>query len=257
MTLRTLPLPLIYLLTLLSPVQAVDKTINPIINAALKLAATNLDRYSTLKEDAAWRFDFRAQASYTFTPGSVVNANAATFPALTGIGMTIAMLNLGPCTMLPPHAHPRATNVVVAMTGNTTSYMVGENGAGVVKAELVPGTLTIFPVGSLHAMQNNSMSSCSWAPCPFLYLLTPFHRCASPPPPSSFVFPLILSRRLRKRTTRIGPQRRGYRHYQLRQYTVPTTAGHNPRCIWRCGAQCRESWKRNPSGGNRGCNGER
>ena len=57
--------------------------------------------------------------------------------------------------MLPPHAHPRATNLVVAVIGNTTSWMVGENGVGTVRVNLVPGILTIFPRGSMHAMQNN------------------------------------------------------------------------------------------------------
>lgn len=39
-------------------------------------------------------------------PG-VVNANAATFPALKTVDMTLAYLNLGPCAALPPHYHPR------------------------------------------------------------------------------------------------------------------------------------------------------
>ena len=42
------------------------------------------------------------------------------------------MLNLGPCAMLPPHYHPRASNYVVAVTGNTTTYMYEENGARLV-----------------------------------------------------------------------------------------------------------------------------
>jgi hypothetical protein len=158
-----LPLVLATLLAVLPCTFAVDKTSQPAVNSALKLAATNLDRHNLLEspDNSAWRFNFNAQPNYTFTPGSVVNANAATFPALTGTGMTVAMLNLGPCAMLPPHAHPRATNLVVAVTGNTTSWMVGENGVKTIQIHLVPGILTIFPRGSLHAMQNNGMWSCA------------------------------------------------------------------------------------------------
>jgi hypothetical protein len=137
---------------------ATDKTTNPDLNAKLKLAATNLDRLSILSKPSDWFFKFDEQTKYTFAPGSVVNANAATFPVLTGVGMTVAILNLGPCAMLPPHMHPRATNLVVAMTGNTTSWMVNENGAGLVEVVLTPLVLTIFPKGSLHAMQNNGTS---------------------------------------------------------------------------------------------------
>jgi hypothetical protein len=141
---------------LFTSVLAVDRTINPDLDAKLNLAATNLDRYAILSNPSDWVFDFKPKT--TFHPGSVVNANAATFPALTGLGMTLAMLNLGPCAMLPPHSHPRATNVVVAVQGNTTTWMVNENGVDVVQAVLTPGLMTIFPQGSLHSMQNQGIS---------------------------------------------------------------------------------------------------
>lgn len=57
------------------------------------------------------------------------------------------MLNLGPCSMLPPHYHPRASNYVVAVHGKTTTYMYEENGAELVTEELSPGQATIFPQG--------------------------------------------------------------------------------------------------------------
>ena len=64
------------------------------------------------------------------------------------------MLNLGSCSMLPPHLHPRATNYVVAVHGNTTTYMYEENGARLVTQVLTPGHGTIFPHGSMHMMMN-------------------------------------------------------------------------------------------------------
>ena len=72
--------------------------------------------------------------------------------------MTLAMLNLGPCAMLPPHYHPRATNLVVAVEGTTQTYMIEENGARVVTETLTPGKMTIFPLASLHTMQNMGVS---------------------------------------------------------------------------------------------------
>lgn len=71
----------------------------------------------------------------------------------------VAMLNLGPCSMLPPHYHPRAANYVVAVQGNTTTYMFEENGARLVQETLTPGKATIFPQASMHMMVNNGMSS--------------------------------------------------------------------------------------------------
>jgi len=64
------------------------------------------------------------------------------------------MLNLGPCSMLPMHYHPRASNYVVAVHGTTRTYMIEENGARVVQQTLNPGQMTIFPQASLHTMYN-------------------------------------------------------------------------------------------------------
>ncbi|KIY02548.1 uncharacterized protein Z520_01013 [Fonsecaea multimorphosa CBS 102226] len=133
---------------------AVDTDVDPHLVAQLRLVNTNLDRMNLLPNDSDWLFDFTKQDKYTFSPGGVVNANAATFPATVGHGMTMAMLNLGPCSMLPPHIHPRATNFVVAISGTTTTYMVAENGARTVAETLSPGQMTIFPQASVHTMIN-------------------------------------------------------------------------------------------------------
>jgi hypothetical protein len=64
------------------------------------------------------------------------------------------MLNLGPCSMLPPHIHPRATNFVVAIAGTTETFMIAENGAQTIHEILTPGKMTIFPTASVHTMMN-------------------------------------------------------------------------------------------------------
>lgn len=69
------------------------------------------------------------------------------------------MVNLGPCAMLPPHYHPRAANWVVAVLGNTTTWMQEENGAHTIVTSLTPGQATIFPAGSMHMMANNGKSA--------------------------------------------------------------------------------------------------
>lgn len=165
-----MPLPtLLPTLLLLAPlIPATDPTVNSPLNQRLKLSATNLDRANILSDPSAWIYDFNVATPIdAFKPGSVKNANAATFPALTGLGLTLAQLNLGPCAMLPPHLHPRAANIVVGVYGNTTTYMYNENGVRTVTAELGAGMVTVFPKGSLHAMQNNG----GFGPSPFTSLL--------------------------------------------------------------------------------------
>jgi hypothetical protein len=165
-------------LLLVATALAVDVTVNPSLNAQLETATQQLDRLALLSQDSQWTFDFNAQKSSTFSPGSVVNANAATFPAAVDNELTMvsiflhpctihspsntrpqAMINLGPCAMLPPHLHPRASNYVVGIAGNVSTYMIEENGARVVSADLTPGKMTIFPRGSLHSMVNNGCTN--------------------------------------------------------------------------------------------------
>ncbi|KIW09724.1 hypothetical protein PV08_12008 [Exophiala spinifera] len=144
----------IVLAVLASLALAVDKDKDPSLVAKLRLANTNLDRLKLLPKDEDWVFDFTKQDKYTFSPGGVINANAATFPATVGLGLTLAVLNLGPCAMLPPHLHPRGANFVVAISGTTQTYMINENGARTVQATLRSGQMTIFPEGSIHTMMN-------------------------------------------------------------------------------------------------------
>jgi quercetin dioxygenase-like cupin family protein len=138
---------------------AVDQDADPTLVANEKNANTWLDIANTdLPTDSDWFYDHNKNDKYTFDPGSVTNANCATFPAICGHGLTVALLNLGPCSMLPPHSHPRAANAVVAVSGSTTTYMIQENGARMVTETLTPGQMTIFPRGSMHTMVNNGES---------------------------------------------------------------------------------------------------
>lgn len=68
---------------------AVDTDADPSLVAKLRMANTNLDRMNLLPKDSDWFFDFTKQDKYTFAPGGVINANAATFPATVGQGMTM------------------------------------------------------------------------------------------------------------------------------------------------------------------------
>lgn len=78
---------------------AVDVDSNPDLVAKLRMANTNLDRMNLLPKDSDWFFDFTKQEKYTFAPGGVINANAATFPATVGQGMTmVSQINATPVT---------------------------------------------------------------------------------------------------------------------------------------------------------------
>jgi hypothetical protein len=77
------------ILAIVALVFAVDKDVNPELTQKLRMANTNLDRMKLLPSNDDWFFDFTKQEKYTFAPGGVINANAATFPATAGLGMTL------------------------------------------------------------------------------------------------------------------------------------------------------------------------
>ncbi|GKT50147.1 sphingoid long-chain base transporter RSB1 [Colletotrichum spaethianum] len=135
-------------------VNATDDTQYPDLVRSLRTSPAELGKLGILPDDKNWTFNYFAHRFHTHTPGGVVNADAATFPATVGNGMTMAWISLGPCAMLTPHYHARASNYVVSVAGTTETFMTLENGAPVVKTKLEPGMMTVFPQSSLHIMQN-------------------------------------------------------------------------------------------------------
>ena len=145
---------------LLLPVQisAIDQDVNAPLVANMSMANTARDRWNLISNYSSWVYDHYQNPHFTWCPGSVTVADKATFPALWDMDLTISLLYLGPCSMLPPHLHPRANNAVVAVSGSTNTYMIQENGVDVVQTTLTDGKMTIFPRGSIHTMVNNGMS---------------------------------------------------------------------------------------------------
>ncbi|KAJ7776636.1 RmlC-like cupin domain-containing protein, partial [Mycena maculata] len=122
----------------------------------LKTAATAVDRVNLLSNDSQFVFNFfdpAAQATKG-AGGEIVLANAATFPAVIGNGIAMAIGILDPCSMNTPHTHPRATEIQFNVNGTIRTGMITENGARFIMTNLSPGEMTIFPQGSVHFQIN-------------------------------------------------------------------------------------------------------
>jgi hypothetical protein len=102
-----------------------------ILISSRKKGCKHVARYRTflLPSDSNWFYDHNKNPEYSFDPGSVISADCATFSAICDQGLSIALLNLGACSMLPRHMHVRAANAVVAMSDSTTTNMIHENDA--------------------------------------------------------------------------------------------------------------------------------
>ncbi|KAJ7835544.1 RmlC-like cupin domain-containing protein, partial [Mycena olivaceomarginata] len=87
--------------------------------------------------------------------GKIVTANAATFPAVIGTNSAMAIGFLDACSMNTPHMHPRATEMQYSVNGTIRTGMITENGGRFIMTELPPGSMTIFPQGSIHFQVND------------------------------------------------------------------------------------------------------
>ncbi|KAK8128346.1 hypothetical protein PG984_009454 [Apiospora sp. TS-2023a] len=109
-------------------------------------------------------FKFSFEAARTGGPGKggeVVPANRKTFPALTGTGLGMAVVFLGPCGFNTPHVHPRAAELAVVTEGSIVASMLPENGVN--NADGTPREIlntlgqfdaTIFFQGAVHSQFN-------------------------------------------------------------------------------------------------------
>ncbi|KAJ6469465.1 RmlC-like cupin domain-containing protein [Mycena sanguinolenta] len=122
----------------------------------LRDAPTAVDRVNDLPQDSQFVFDFFNPPAGVATGagGSIILANVASFPAVVGNGVAMAVGILEPCGMNTPHTHPRATEIQYNVNGTIRTGMITENGGRFIMTDLQPGQMTIFPQGSIHFQIN-------------------------------------------------------------------------------------------------------
>jgi hypothetical protein len=74
---------------------------------ALKTASVNIEKFEMLKQyGEQWLSDFAQGKNYTFTPGSVIKADAYGSLVMSGTGMAVQILSLSPCICHPNTLSP-------------------------------------------------------------------------------------------------------------------------------------------------------
>jgi len=83
--------------------------------------------------------------------GGVVLADDTLFPGVIGTGTSMLMGFLGPCGMVAPHIHPRATEILVNVAGPPLmTGVIPEAGAPSIVGLAGVGNVTVLPQGSMH-----------------------------------------------------------------------------------------------------------
>ncbi|KAK7349294.1 hypothetical protein VNO77_06553 [Canavalia gladiata] len=80
---------------------------------------------------------------------AVTPAFVSQFPALNGLGLSAARLDLGPGGVIPLHTHPGANELLLVSKGHITAGFISSSNNVYIKV-LKKGELMVFPQGLLH-----------------------------------------------------------------------------------------------------------
>ncbi|KAL3618207.1 Auxin-binding protein ABP19a [Castilleja foliolosa] len=77
----------------------------------------------------------------------------AQFPAVNGLGVSIARLDLAPAGVIPMHTHPGGSEILIVVQGTIVTGFISNANKVFVK-KLVKGDVMVFPQGLLHFQIN-------------------------------------------------------------------------------------------------------
>ncbi|KAF2756877.1 RmlC-like cupin [Pseudovirgaria hyperparasitica] len=129
--------------------------------AALILAGTEQARQSILlpsPPDATnITFQFINNTVAPPTGGTIFLSTLASFPALEGSSVAMAIGFMNPCALNTPHIHPRANEFLTVVQGSLIGSVMLERDSGFGNADAVLANYTgmLFPKGKVHWQFNN------------------------------------------------------------------------------------------------------
>ncbi|XP_050148855.1 putative germin-like protein 2-1 isoform X2 [Malus sylvestris] len=87
--------------------------------------------------------------------GKVTPVNVGQIPGLNTLGISLARIDYAPWGVIPPHTHPRATEILTVLEGSLNVGFVTSNPNNkLISKVLNKGDVFVFPVGLVHYQQN-------------------------------------------------------------------------------------------------------
>lgn len=76
-------------------------------------------------------------------------------PGLNTLGIALARIDYAPWGVVPPHVHPRATEILTVVEGSIEAGFVTSNPENrLISKVLTKGDVFVFPVGMVHYQRN-------------------------------------------------------------------------------------------------------
>jgi len=125
------------------------------LDTNLETSITEVERLSLLSSKQFVYDFFNTNVGITTGEGGkTILANAATFPALIGQGLSMVIGLINPCGINLPHIHPRASELWYVIEGEFETGFFSENGGILVMNNVTQGQVTLYPQGVIHFEQN-------------------------------------------------------------------------------------------------------
>ncbi|XP_034213116.1 putative germin-like protein 2-1 [Prunus dulcis] len=87
--------------------------------------------------------------------GKVTPVNVVQIPGLNTLGISLARIDYAPWGVIPPHTHPRATEILTVLEGSLYVGFVTSNPDNkLISKVLYKGDVFVFPAGLVHFQQN-------------------------------------------------------------------------------------------------------
>lgn len=90
---------------------------------------------------------------------SVTPVAVAQLPGLNTLGISLARLDFAPAGLVPPHYHPRATEVLVVIEGTLYVGFVSSTNNQLFTKVLNKGDVFVFPQGLIHFQYNHGWTN--------------------------------------------------------------------------------------------------
>lgn len=86
---------------------------------------------------------------------TVTPVTVAQLPGLNTLGLSMARIDYAPMGVIPPHLHPRATEILIVLEGSLEVGFVTSNPDNrLISKTLEKGDVFVFPVGLVHFQRN-------------------------------------------------------------------------------------------------------
>ena len=81
--------------------------------------------------------------------------NVAQIPGLNTLGISLARIDYAPGGVVPPHTHPRATEILTVLEGSLhVGFVTSNPNNTLISMVLQKGDAFVFPVGLVHFQKN-------------------------------------------------------------------------------------------------------